>query len=103
MTFKTFARKFKKKANEWINNNSKETMWEHEHIRRQKSIEFIEELGINKFEDLETFSEQELLELLKTLENKEMIQASAVTRAFIYSETLKILRYLIKILILIGY
>ena len=85
MTFKTFARKFKKKANEWINNNSKETMWEHEHIRRQKSIEFIEELGINKFEDLETFSEQELLELLKTLENKEMIQASAVTRAF-YSQ-----------------
>ena len=102
MTFKTFARKFKKKANEWINNNSKETMWEHEHIRRQKSIEFIEKLGINKFEDLETFSEQELLELLKTLENKEMIQASAITRAFIYSETLKILRYLM-FNILIGY
>ena len=54
MTFKTFARKFKKKANEWINNNREETMWEHEHLRRQKSLGFIEGIeGLDDFSDLE--------------------------------------------------
>ena len=74
MTFKTFARKFKKKANEWINSNNEETMWEHEHIRKQKSLEILEGMeGFQDFADLESFTEEELLELLKSLENDEML------------------------------
>ena len=74
MTFKTFARKFKKKANEWINSNNEETMWEHEHIRKQKSLDLLEGLdGVQDFTDLESFTEEELLELLQSLENDEML------------------------------
>ena len=74
MTFKTFARKFKKKANEWINSNNEETMWEHEHIRKQKSLELLEGMeGFQDFADLESFTEKELLELLQSLENDEML------------------------------
>ena len=71
MTFRTFARKFKKKANEWINNNQQLEMWEHESIRKHKSLDL---LGLEDFSLLESFSENELLELLKSLENDEMIQ-----------------------------
>ena len=74
MTFKTFARKFKRKANEWINNNNEVTMWEHEHIRKQKSLNLITGLeGLQDFADLESFTEKELLELLKTLEDDEAL------------------------------
>ena len=80
MTFKTFARKFKRKANEWINNNNEVTMWEHEHIRKQKSLDLITGLeGLQDFVDLESFTEKELLELLKTLEN-DIMEISQFTR-----------------------
>ena len=74
MTFKTFARKFKRKANEWINSNNEETMWEHEHIRKQKSLKLFDGMeGFQDFTDLESFTEEELLELLQSLENDEML------------------------------
>ena len=74
MTFKTFARKFKRKANEWINSNNEEIMWEHEHIRKQKSLDLLEGMeGFQDFTDLESFTEEELLELLQSLENDEML------------------------------
>ena len=71
MTFKTFARKFKKKANEWINSNHDLHMWERESLRKQKSLEILESFDV--FADLESFTEEELLELLQQLEDDEEV------------------------------
>ena len=66
MTFRTFAQKFKKKANEWI--NREENMWEVS--RKGKTLSLLEDIG--DFADLESLSENELLEILKSLDDEDI-------------------------------
>ena len=65
MTFRTFAQKFKKKANEFI--NREENMWEVN--RNGKTLNILDDIG--DFTELESLSENELLEILKSLEEDE--------------------------------
>ena len=65
MTFRTFAQKFKKKANEWI--NREENMWEVS--RNGKTLKILDDIG--DLAELESLSENELLEILKTLDEDE--------------------------------
>jgi len=68
MTFKKFAKKFRKKANEWGTNPNVDTMemWEKRKGRLMDSIG-----GIDSFGDLENMTEKELLEVLLSLESEE--------------------------------
>ena len=66
MTFRTFAQKFKQKANEWI--NREESMWGLN--RNGKTLSLLD--NIDDFAELESLSEQELLEILKTLDDEEL-------------------------------
>ena len=66
MTFRTFAQKFKQKANEWI--NREESMWGLN--RNGKTLSLLDNIG--DFAELESLSERELLEILKTLEDEEL-------------------------------
>jgi len=63
MTFKKFAIKFRKKANEWGNGGQ---MWER---RKGKVMESLD--GLQYLEDLENMTEKELLDILFTLESEE--------------------------------
>ena len=68
MTFRTFAQKFKQKANEWI--NREESMWGLN--RNGKTLSLLDNIG--DFAELESLSERELLEILKTLEDEELTE-----------------------------
>ena len=63
MTFKKFAQKFRKTANEWDADAME--MWEKRKGRVLESIE-----GIDSFDDLEKMTEKELLEVLLSLESE---------------------------------
>ena len=69
MTFRTFAQKFKQKANEWI--NREESMWGLN--RNGKTLSLLDNIG--DFADLESLTEQELLEILKTLDEEELTES----------------------------
>jgi len=67
MTFKKFAKKFRKKANEWGSHSEvMEEMWENRKGRLMQDLG-----GIESFSDLEDMSEKELLEILLSLEAEE--------------------------------
>ena len=68
MTFRTFAQKFKQKANEWI--NREESMWGLN--RNGRTLSLLDNIG--DFAELESLSEQELLEILKTLDDEELTE-----------------------------
>ena len=68
MTFRTFAQKFKQKANEWI--NREESMWGLN--RNGKTLSLLDNIG--DFAELESLSEQELLEILKTLDDEDLTE-----------------------------
>ena len=68
MTFRTFAQKFKQKANEWI--NREESMWGLN--RNGKTLSLLD--NIDDFAELESLSERELLEILKTLDDEELTE-----------------------------
>ena len=69
MTFRTFAQKFKKKANEWI--NREESMWGVN--RNGKTLSLLDDIG--DFAELESLSERELLEILKTLDDEDLTES----------------------------
>jgi len=65
MTFKKFAIKFRKKANEW-GTNAGGMMWDRRKGRLMETLEGVESLA-----DLENMTENELLEILLTLESED--------------------------------
>lgn len=66
MTFKKFAIKFRKKANEWGTGGGGDEMWERRKGKLMASLE-----GVDNLAELENMTEKELLEILLTLESEE--------------------------------